>query len=85
MAAISRTSTFTRAIRAHRLEFLLLQNSQQLGLSFERQFGDFVQKQRAAVGVFKAADAPVGGAGECAFHVSEQFAFHQSQPRLPRN
>ena len=64
-------------IRSYRLELLLLQHSQQFGLSFERQFRNFVQEQRASVGVFESSDAPFRGAGERSLHMSEQFAFHQ--------
>ena len=37
-------------VAAHRPHFLFLQHAQQLGLQFQRQLADFVQKNRAAVG-----------------------------------
>ena len=53
------------------------QNSQQFGLAFERHFANFVQKQRAAVGLLEEADVIAVGAGERARFVAEQLAFHQ--------
>ena len=39
-----------------------------------RDVGDFVEKERAAVGQFEAADAIGARVGECAFDVAEDFA-----------
>ncbi len=39
-----------RPPRAHWLHFAFLQHAQQLGLRRQRQFANFVQKQRAAIG-----------------------------------
>ena len=41
------------------------------------KFGDFVQKQGAAVGEFKTPDALGGRSGERSFGVPEKFAFEQ--------
>ena len=41
---------------AQAFEFLLLQNAQELGLQFERNIADLVEKQRAAMGQLEAAD-----------------------------
>ena len=56
---------------------MAFQNSQQLGLAFEGQLADFVEEQRAAVGLLEEADVIAVGAGECAGLVAEQLAFHQ--------
>ncbi len=37
------------------LVFTVFKDAQQFGLEFEREFANFVEKQRAAVGVFKVA------------------------------
>ena len=48
---------------AERPQFLLLQHAEQLDLHFERQFADFIEESRAAVGQFDqpafGVDAPV--------------------------
>ena len=49
-----------------------------LALQIDRQFADFVQKQRAALGLLEAADAVLKGSRECAAHVAEQFALQQA-------
>ncbi len=46
------------AVRADALQLPVLQHAQQLGLHDERQFADFVEKERAAIGQFEFA-APV--------------------------
>ncbi|MNP20533.1 hypothetical protein D3C76_1131070 [compost metagenome] len=38
---------------------------------------DFIEKQRAAIGVFEFADALALGTGECAAFVAKQFCFEQ--------
>ena len=43
-----------------------------------RDVGDFVQKQRAAVGHLEAADAIHLGVGERALHMAEQLAFENA-------
>ena len=58
-------------------DFVIFQHAQQFRLGGRGHFADFVEQQRAAVGQFEAADAAFGGAGECAFFVPENFAFHQ--------
>ena len=59
---------------AQPFEFVLLQNPQELGLQFERNIADLVEKQRAAMGQLEAADALRNGAGERALFMAEQFA-----------
>ena len=63
--------------RTHRAEFLLLQDAQELGLKIERQLADLVKEGGATVGHFDQAGFGCNSAGECAFHVSEQLAFHE--------
>ena len=58
-------------------ELAVLQQLQQLGLQTQVEFGDFVEKQRAAMGQFHAPRLRSVGAGESAFFVSEEFAFQQ--------
>src|SRR5262249_19041326 len=43
-----------RRVAAHAIEFTLLQNAEQLDLGFRRQFADFVEKDRAAIGQLKS-------------------------------
>ena len=64
MAAITRTSTLTSSRGADRQERVAFENPQQLGLAFERQFADFVEKQRAQVGLLEEARVVAVGAGE---------------------
>ena len=60
--------------RAHALQFAGFEHAQQLGLLAQRDVGDFVEKERAAVGQFETADAVGARVGECAFHVAEDLA-----------
>ena len=62
---------------AQPLEFVLLQNPQELGLQLERNIANLVKKQRAAMGQLEAADALRDGAGERALFVTEQLAFQK--------
>ena len=66
-----------RLLRTDRIDLAFLQRAQQLDLRFERQFADFVEEQRAAVGFLEFADASVDGARERALLVAEQDAFDQ--------
>ena len=56
----------------------VLENPQQLWLDRLRHLADLVEKQSAAVRLFKAAGRALHGACECALLVAEQFAFNQS-------
>ena len=78
MAEITRTSTRARARRADALELAGLEHAQQLGLLAERDVGDLVEEQRAAVGQLEAADAVALGVGERALHVAEQLALEHA-------
>src|SRR5207245_2919060 len=59
------------------LEFLLLQNTKELGLQLKRDITDLIKEQRALVGQFKPADPLGDGAGEGAYLMAEQLAFEQ--------
>ena len=72
-----RTSTFTDLAPADRLDFAFLQRSQQFHLRRRRQFADFVEEQRAAVGLDEFAGVLFGGAGEGALLVPEQNRLDQ--------
>ena len=56
---------------------MAFENPQQLGLAFERQLADFVEKQRAQVGLLEEADVVAVGAGERAGLVAEELALHE--------
>jgi hypothetical protein len=66
-----------RRAAADRGELAFLQDAQQTGLRLLRHVADFVEKQRAAIGLFETALAAVGGAGEGAALMAEQLAFNQ--------
>ena len=68
---------FDRFVATHAFDFAFFQNAQQLGLHGYRHIADFVEKQCTALGLFKLADMPAGGAGERAFFVSEEFRFDE--------
>ncbi len=59
------------------LEFPFLQHAQELHLNLRRQVTDLVEENRAAVGQLEPSLAHPHGAGERAFLVTEQLAFHQ--------
>src|SRR5438034_473618 len=52
-------------------------HAQQFGLKLRGHLGDFIQKDRAAVGQFEAPDALGDGASEGAFFVAEQFTLEE--------
>ena len=56
---------------------MLLQHAQDLRLRVGAHVADFVEEQRAAVGLLEAADALLVGAGERALFVAEQLRFEQ--------
>ncbi len=62
---------------ADALEFAFLKNAQELGLKVGRYLAHFVEEERAAVGEFEAAFTAVGGAGEGAFFMTEEFALDE--------
>ena len=66
-----------RGAAADRGVFALLQHPQQAGLRLHRHVADFVEEQRAALGLLEAARGAGVGAGECAALVAEQFRFDE--------
>ena len=54
-----------------------LQGAKQLDLESRRGLADFVQEQRAAIGLLKQPDAVLGGARKCTALVAEKLAFEQ--------
>src|SRR5262245_17806710 len=62
---------------ADALELALLQHAQELGLDLRGQLAYLVEEQRAAVGELEAAAPLLDGAGEGAFLVAEELAFHE--------
>jgi hypothetical protein len=58
-------------------ELLLLNNAQNLRLQFDRQFADFVEKERAAIGRLKAAHFGRNRPRKRATLIAEQFALQQ--------
>ena len=62
---------------AHRTHGALLQHAQQLDLHGHGHLADFVEEDRALIGDFEESALVLVGSGECAFDVSEEFAFEQ--------
>ena len=77
VAAIRRASVREVAGAAQPLEFPLLQHAQQLGLQFERDFADLVEKACRRLASSNRPTRLRDGAGEGALLVPEQFAFEQ--------
>ena len=77
VALMMRTSTGVFLRRADLAHLLFLDRAQQLHLHRERQVGDFVEEQRAAVGGLEESVAIGLGAGERALAVAEELALHQ--------
>ena len=57
--------------------FFFLQDAQQLGLQFQRQFADFVEEDCAAIGGLKQSLLRFQRSGEGSLFVAEQLAFDQ--------
>ena len=68
---------FDVLVAAHAGEFLLLQDTQHLGLGGQAHIADFVQEEGAAVRLFELALVLLDGRGEGAFFVTEKFALYQ--------
>src|SRR5258706_5332756 len=62
---------------ADRLDLLLLDDAQELGLQRERQLADLVEEQRAAVRLAEQPALRLVRAGECAAAVAEQLALDE--------
>ncbi len=52
---------------------MLLKHTQKLGLKFNRQFTNFVEKERTSIGSLKAPHSWRNGAGESASLMPEEF------------
>ena len=72
-----RMSTGTGRVPPTPVDHALLDGAQQLRLQPHVHLGDFVEQQRAAVGLLELADAARDRAGEGALLVAEQFGFQQ--------
>ena len=66
-----------RLVLADPLDRAGLQEAQHLGLQAKIHLADFVEEQRAAIGLAGSAGAVRGGAGEGALHMAEDLAFQQ--------
>src|SRR5689334_2992503 len=69
---------FDRRRAAHALEFLLLEDAQQLGLQVEAHLGDFVEEKRTAFRDYEGDFDALDRAGERALLVAEQRALDES-------
>ncbi len=68
---------FDGLIAADSFERMALEHAEELGLDGRAHLADFVEHQGSLMGRFKLADLTVGGAGEGASFVAEEFAFEQ--------
>src|SRR5216684_1088076 len=59
------------------LELPLLQYAQQFDLERNRHVADFIEENRAAIGLLESADPRRDRAGKCTFDVSKQFGFEK--------
>ena len=64
-------------VGADALHLAFFEHAQQLGLHGGGHVADFVEEQRAAMGLLEFAGVALGGAGERALLVAEEFAFDQ--------
>ncbi len=67
-----------RAGGADALVLSRFDGAKNLGLLAQRNVADFVEEQRAAIGQFEATGAIVFRIGECAPHMTEQFALEHA-------
>ena len=84
MARMTRASTLNVFVAANLLELEVLQDPQQLDLHAGTGGGDFIEEDRAAVGLHELAHLLADRAGERAGHVAEQFAFQQRFRQAPQ-
>src|SRR5215469_9390166 len=68
-----------RTVAAEPLEFLLLQDTQQFRLKFQRYITNFVKKESAFIGKFEASRFLGDGACKCSFFVAEQLTLKKSK------
>ena len=69
--------------RAHGSHAALLQHAQQLDLQVLRQFTDFVEQHRAAIGLSEQPEVFALRTSKGAFLVAEQLTFHQRLGQRP--
>ena len=62
-------------VAPHPFELLLLKDTQQFRLEFQRKIANLIQKQRSTVGCLKTSYSLRDSASESAFFMAEQFAF----------
>ena len=67
----------SRPVGADAFDLAFFEHAQQLGLHGGRHVADFVEEERAAMGLLKLANVPLRRAGERAFFMAEEFAFNQ--------
>ncbi len=75
--AMMRMLTGDGLAAADAVDHALLDGAQELRLQAHFHFADFIEEQRAAVGLFELADAAGDGAGERAFLVAEEFGLEE--------
>jgi hypothetical protein len=68
---------FASGVFADTLELPLLEDSQQLRLMGERNFTDFVEKKRTAVGMLKPPETVAHRTGKGALGMAEEFALEK--------
>ena len=66
-----------RTYRSDWLDFMRLQDAQQLALHGERHLADFIEKDRAALGMLEKPGTSLVRASESPFHVAEHLALGQ--------
>ena len=74
-----------RPRRPEPLDLALLQDAQHLGLRLGAHVADFVEEDRAAVGLLELADLLLGRAGERPLLVAEQLRLDQLLRESPRS
>src|SRR6266404_5857001 len=67
----------------YRLEFTLLEHTEQLGLEFQWHVSNFIEKQRATIRQRKAADVRTNGTRESPAFMSEEFALEMTSLPVP--
>src|SRR4030042_805970 len=69
--------TVNRLRAAQALEFVLLDDAQQLDLNVLAEFAHFIQEYRASFGQLEASLFLMDGPGKSAFLMAKQFAFNE--------
>src|SRR5207244_63711 len=66
-----------RDVVAHSADFAFLENAQESALQHRGHGPDFIQKNRATIGLLKKAFLVIDGAGEGSFAMAEQLGFQK--------